>query len=109
MIHQLLDRHPVIWILLQTFIQKVPSLSRYKHIRWNTDLVLHYLNQLLLLSYFEWILAHQHLVHHYPQRPNIYFLVILSAFEDLWTDIERRPAEGGSQFVVLVDRPPEIT
>lgn len=67
MIQQLLYVDPIRRILLQTLVQEIPRLARHEHVRRNTDLILDYLYQLLLLRYLERILTHHHLVHHYTQ------------------------------------------
>ena len=102
-VHQLLDRGAVLWVLLQAAVQEVSCLGREDQIGRDLDLVLNDLHQLLLLSDAEGILAHQHLIHHYTDRPDVDLLVVLVAFEDLGADVERSAAESSPQFVVLVD------
>jgi hypothetical protein len=77
MTQQLSNTDPVSWILLETLVQKITSLLTHEHIGRYGYLVLDDLNQLLLTRNFEGILAHQHLVKHDTQRPNIYLFVIL--------------------------------
>jgi len=103
MVEQLLDADPVAGVLLQALVQEVAALARHEHIAGDTNLVLHDFDELLLLRYFEGVLPHQHLVHHYPQRPNIDLFVVLLAPQYLGTDVERSAAEGGPEAVVLVD------
>ena len=109
MIEQFLDADSVAGILLQAFVQKVPSLSRHEYVAGNAYLVLHYFYQLLLFCYFEGVFANKHLVHHYTQRPDIDFLVVLFPTEDLRTDVERCAAESSTEAVVYVDGPAEVT
>lgn len=107
-IEQLLDIHPIIGVLLQALIQKIPGLATDEHIRRDGDLILDDLDELLLSGDLEGILSDQHFVHHDAQRPDIDLLVVLLALEDLGADVERGAAEGGPEFVVLVDRPAEV-
>ena len=108
MVRQLLYRHPVRRVLLQRLVQKVTSLPRHKHIRRDTYLLLYYLYQLLFSVYLERVLPHQHLVHHYTQRPDIDLLIVLVSFQNLRTDIEGSPTEGCPHLVIQMHRPPEI-
>lgn len=94
MIEQLLYGGTVLWVLLQASVQEVSGLRRQDQVRRDLDLVLNDLNELFFLCDAEGILAHQHLIHHYTDRPDIDLLVILIAFEDLRADVERSAAEG---------------
>lgn len=109
MINQLLYRGPIIRILRQTLMQKRSHLLTHIQIRWNLYLVFYYLYQLLLSSYLEWIITYHHLVHHYAYWPYIYFLVVLSTFEDLGAYVERGAAKCASEGVIAMHWPPEIT
>lgn len=108
-IYQLLNRSPIIWIFLQTTVQKISNLHWNCSRWWNFYLVFDYFNQLLLLGYLERILSNSHLVHHNSDRPNIYFLIVLSSFQYLRTDVEGCTTKSCSQFIILMHRPSEIT
>jgi hypothetical protein len=109
MVDQFLDISPVIRILLQTSIQKVPDLRTDKQISRYLDLILNNLDQFLLPRNFERILSNHHLIHHNTDRPYIYLLIILLSLQYLRADVERSTAEGSSEFVILMNRPSKVT
>lgn len=102
MVLQLLYRGAVLRVLLQASVQEISGLRRQDQVRRNLYFILNDLNELFLLGDAKGILANQHLIHHYTDRPDIDLLVILISFEDLRADVERSAAEGSPQFVVLV-------
>lgn len=108
MVQQLSNTHPVCRVLLEALVQKITSLLADKDIGRNGYLILYYLYQLLLAGNLEGIFAHQHLVKHNTQRPNVYFLVILLPLQDLRAHIQGCPTKGSPERVVEVDRPSKI-
>lgn len=40
--------------------------------------------------------------------PQIHLLIVLLPLQQLRREVERRPAEGGPQFLFFIDRPSEI-
>jgi len=107
-VHKFLDIRPLVRIFLETAIQEVPHLRRHTQVRWNLDLIFHYLYQLLLPRDLEGILANHHLVHHDTDRPNIDLLIVFSPLQDFGANVEGSAAESSPQFIVLVHRPSEI-
>jgi hypothetical protein len=107
-IEEFLDVDAVGGVLLEALIKEVAGLPANEDIGGDGDLILYDLYQLLLAGDLEGVLAHQHLVHHDAQRPDVDLLVVLLPLQDLGTDVERGPAESSAQFVVLVDGPPEV-
>ena len=67
MIDQLPDSDPIMWILLQAFIQKIPGLTRDIDIRGNFNLILDDFDEFFLFGDFKRIFAHHHFVHHYAK------------------------------------------
>jgi len=55
---QLFDIYSIWWVFSQTFVQKVPPFSRDKDIGWDADLILYYLDELLLFGDLEGILTY---------------------------------------------------
>ena len=102
MVLELLYRGAILWVLLQASVQEISCLRRENEVRRDLDLILNNFNKFFLLGDAEGILANQHLIHHYSDRPDIDLLVILISFEDLRADVERSATEGSPQFVVLV-------
>jgi len=102
-IHKLLNRSPIIRVLLQATIQKVPDLGTHKEIGRDFDFVLDYFDEFLFSSDFEGVLANYHLIHHDSDGPNVYLLIILSAFQNLGTNVQWSAAKGCPKFVVLVN------
>lgn len=107
-VSQLLYRRPLVRVLLQTTVQKVTHLRTHEQVTRYLDLILYYLNELLLPCYLKRVLPDHHLVHHNANRPNIYLLIVLLPLQDLRTHVQRSTAKSSTQLVVLVHRPPEI-
>lgn len=84
---------PAFRVLLQTPEQEVLALLRQFHIGWDLDVVLDYLDEFFLFGDVEGVLAHQHFVHHHPQRPDVDLLVVLLALEDFGPHVQGSPAE----------------
>ena len=109
MVDQLLDMGAVVRVLAETLVKKVPHLHTHEQVGRNLDLVFNDFDEFFLTSDLKRVLTHHHLVHHDPYRPNIDFLVILTALQDLRADIEWGTTEGGPELIVLVHRPPKVT
>lgn len=108
MIAELADVGPLGRVLLQAAEDKTLGLVRHSTVAGEHHRVLDDLDQLLLLGDVEWVVAHQHLVHHDPQRPDVYLLVVADAFEDLGGHVQGRAAESATQALAVEDRPAEI-
>lgn len=107
-VDEFLDRGPLAGVLLQAPVQEVPDLCAHEQVGRDLNLILHDLNELLFASDLEGVLPNDHLVHHDPNRPNVYLFVVLPPLEDLRADIQRSSAEGRPEFVVLVHGPAEV-
>jgi len=108
MVNQLLDWSSVIRVLLQAAVKEIADLGADGQIARDFDFIFDYFDELLFSGYFKWVLADNHLIHHDPDWPNIDLLIVLFPFEDLGADVEWGTAKGCPEFVVLVNRPPEV-
>lgn len=102
-VDQLLYGGAFVWVLLEALVEEVSDLIGDEEIGGDLDFVLYYLYELFLACDFEGVLADHHFVHHDSDGPNVYLLVVLTSLEDFRANVEWRSAEGGPQFVVLVN------
>ena len=109
MVNQFFYCGSIAWILLEAAVQEVADLWTHEEVWGYFDFVFDIFDELLLSGYFEGDLAHDHLVHHDTDRPDIYLFIVLLSFEDLGADVERSPTKSSAKFVILVDWPSEIT
>lgn len=107
-VYQLPDRKPIFRVLFQTWEQEISALLWNLHVIGDFYFVFDNFNEVFLPGYFEWIFTHQHFVHHHTQWPNINFLVVLLALEDLRPNVERSTTEGSPEIRVAVNRPSEV-
>lgn len=87
MVQQLTDRAPVLRVLLQARFQEVPCLVADFYVGRDADVVFYDLYQLFLFCDFEGVLAHDHLVHHHSQRPDVDFFIVFFPLQNLRADV----------------------
>lgn len=65
-------------------------------------------HEILLAVDLEGYVAVQHLISHDPHSPEIHLLIVTLAFQNLRTDIQRRPTKRRSERGGMMDCPSEI-
>ena len=108
LVKQLFGRCPFRSIFLQAGLNYAPELW-WKRTVIEVNRLVQYLGQLFWFRNFKWPFSQNHLVQHNSQSPDIYTLIVGVSDEDLRTEVQGSPAEGGPELTASINAPTKIT